>query len=80
MATQLVKKWGNSLAVRIPAAVLESAHLSLNQLVEIRAEHGRVIIEPVAPDYELDDLLAGISPDNRHGEEDIGAPQGREIL
>jgi antitoxin MazE len=80
MAVQLVKKWGNSPAVRIPAAVMESAHLALNQPVQIRADHGRVIIEPAAPGYTLDALIAGITPDNRHDEEDSGAPQGREIL
>lgn len=80
MAIQLVKKWGNSPAVRIPAAIMESAHLSLNQAVQVRADHGRVIIEPVAPDYDLEELLAGITPENRHSEAEFGAPQGREIL
>ncbi|OGQ88136.1 MAG: PbsX family transcriptional regulator [Deltaproteobacteria bacterium RIFOXYD12_FULL_56_24] len=80
MAVQLVKKWGNSPAVRIPAAVMESAHLFLNQSVQVRADHGRVIIEPVAPDYDLDALLSGITPENRHSETDFGAPQGQEVL
>lgn len=80
MAVQLVKKWGNSPAVRIPAAIMESAHLSLNQAVQVRADHGRVIIEPAVPGYDLDVLLAGITPENRHAEADFGAPQGQEIL
>lgn len=80
MAVQVVKKWGNSPAVRLPAAVMEAAHLTLDQAVEVRAENGRVIIEPVAPAYSLDELLAGIAPENRHAEADFGAPQGKEIL
>lgn len=80
MAIQLVKKWGNSPAVRLPAAVMEAAHLSLDQPVEVRAEHGRVIIEPASPAYSLDDLLAGITARNRHTEQDFGLPQGRELL
>ena len=76
MAVQLVKKWGNSPAVRLPAAIMEAAHLALDQAVEVRAEHGRVIIEPAAP--SLDDLVAGITPQNRHGEEDFGVAQGKE--
>lgn len=79
MAVQLVKKWGNSLAVRIPAAIMESAHLSLNQPVDVRADNGCVIIEPVAPRYDLETLLAGITPENRHHEVDFGLPQGKEI-
>lgn len=80
MAVQCVKKWGNSPAVRIPAAIMESVHLSLNQPVQVRADHGRVIIEPAAPAYELADLLAGITPENRHSETDFGVPQGQEIF
>ena len=80
MAVQRVKKWGNSPAVRLPAAIMEAAHLALDQAVEVRAENGRVIIEPAAPLYSLDDLLAGITPENRHVEIDIGPPQGREML
>ena len=78
MAIQLVKKWGNSLAVRLPAAVMEAAQLALDQAVEVRAENGRVIIEPVARSYSLDDLLAGITAQNRHDEYDFGVAQGKE--
>jgi len=80
VAVQRVKKWGNSPAVRLPAAIMEAAHLALDQAVEVRAENGRVIIEPAAPLYSLDDLLAGITPENRHVEIDFGPPQGREML
>jgi len=80
MAVQLIKKWGNSPAVRIPAAIMESAHLSLNQAVQVRADNGRVIIEPAEPSYDLETLLAGITPENRHIEVDFGAPQGKEVL
>lgn len=80
MAVQLVKKWGNSPAVRLPAAIMEAAHLVLDQAVEVRAENGRVIIEPAVPSYSLDDLVAGITPENRHTEMDFGAPQGKELL
>jgi antitoxin MazE len=80
MAVQRVKKWGNSPAVRLPAAVMEAAHLALDQAVEVRAENGRVIIEPAAPSYSLDNLLASITLENRHGEIDFGAPEGKELL
>ena len=80
MALQFVKKWGNSPAVRLPAAVMEAAHLSLDQPVEVRAENGRILIEPVTPTYSLDDLCAGITAKNRHTEKDFGMPQGRELL
>ena len=80
MALQRVKKWGNSPAVRLAAAIMEAANLTLDQPVEVRAEHGRVIIEPASPSYSLDDLLAGITAKNRHGEQDFGETQGKELL
>jgi antitoxin MazE len=77
----LVKKWGNSASVRIPAAVMEAAALSLDQAVDIREEAGRVIIEPVrAQEFDLPELLAGITNENLHEEIDFGPPVGRERL
>ncbi|OYY95571.1 MAG: PbsX family transcriptional regulator [Hydrogenophilales bacterium 28-61-23] len=80
MAQQVLRKWGNSPAVRIPAAVMEAAHLTLDQAVEVKAVDGRVIIEPVAPAFSLDALLAGMTEANRHDAVDFGLPQGRELL
>ena len=76
----IVKKWGNSAAVRIPASVLEAAKFTLEQHVEVRAEDGRVVIEPVRhKEFKLDALLAGITDENRHAAVDFGKPVGREI-
>ncbi|MDP2834564.1 MAG: AbrB/MazE/SpoVT family DNA-binding domain-containing protein [Pseudomonadota bacterium] len=80
MTQQVLRKWGNSPAVRIPAAVMEAAHLTLEQTVEVKAMDGRVIIEPIAPTYSLDALLAGMTEENRHEVVDFGLPQGREQL
>ena len=44
-----MKKWGNSASVRIPAAVMEEASLGLNEPVDIRAEGGVIVIEPLRP-------------------------------
>ena len=76
-----VKKWGNSAAVRVPAAVMEEARLEIDQPVDVRVEQGRVIIEPLAtPEFSLDRLLAHITPENLHEEESFGPPVGRETL
>jgi len=77
----LVKKWGNSASVRIPASVMAAARLKLDQEVEVREEQGRIVIDPVRPaEYRLDDLIAGITDANRHDEIDFGRPVGKEIL
>jgi antitoxin MazE len=45
----VVKKWGNSAAVRILAAVMEAAHVCLDQPTDVREEEGRIVIEPSQP-------------------------------
>ena len=77
----IVKKWGNSASVRIPAGIMEAAHLVLDTPVDVREEGGRIVIEPIRTnDYDLAGLLAGITPDNLHTEVDFGAPVGKERL
>lgn len=80
MVTQVVKKWGNSPAVRLPAAILKAAHLSVDQTITIRADTGRIIIEPALPEYVLSDLVAAITPENKHSDADFGQAQGQELL
>lgn len=77
----IVKKWGNSASVRIPAGIMEAACLRLNDPIDIREEDGRIVIEPIrANDCDLDQLLAGITAENLHAEVDFGAPTGEELL
>lgn len=75
-----VKKWGNSASVRIPASVMAAASLHIDQLVDIREDKGRIVIEPVStPVYDLDALLAQMTPDNFPDDMDFGSPVGNEI-
>ncbi len=54
-----IKKWGNSLATRIPKAVVESVGLKLDQEVNIEAVDGKILITPsTKPEYSLDELLS----------------------
>ena len=77
----VVKKWGNSAAVRIPSGIMEAARLSLDQPVDVREEGGRIVIEPIRPgEYDLDRLLSGITRENLHTEVDFGRPVGKELL
>lgn len=75
-----IKKWGNSASVRIPHSVMTAANLHVDQAVEVREEDGRVVIEPIQSlSYDLDKLLAGMTPDTFHDEVDFGAPVGKEV-
>ena len=75
----MVKKWGNSASVRIPAAVMEAARLQLDETVDVREEEGRIVIELVRlGEFDLTKLLARITPENLHGEVSFGPAVGKE--
>ncbi len=80
-----IKKWGNSLATRIPKAVVESIGLHFNQEVDIEAVDGKIIITPSKTiEYDLDDLLRQCKPDQmeltKEEKEWINsAPVGNEV-
>jgi antitoxin MazE len=76
----LIKKWGNSASVRIPATVMAAASISVDQAVDVREENGRIIIEPIrAPSYDLNALLAQMTPETFPDDIDFGAPVGGEV-
>jgi antitoxin MazE len=77
----IIKKWGNSPALRLSTSVMESAQLVLDQSVNINMIRGKIIIEPIFPKHtRLDNLLAGITLYNIHDEESFGSRVGKEIL
>jgi len=74
-----ISKWGNSLAVRIPLAIARQASLAEGVSVKLSLdEEGGIVLRPVRRRYELGDLVAGITPKNRHQETDWGKPRGKE--
>lgn len=74
-----VRKWGNSLAVRIPRSFAEQAGLRENGLIDVALADGKVLIESVtAPDLTLDELLARMTDANLHPETDSGPVVGNE--
>ena len=77
----VVKKWGNSASVRIPAGVMQASRIKLDHAVDVREEDGRIVIEPIRSEqYDLKRLLAAITSENLHTEIDFGSPVGKEQL
>lgn len=75
-----VQKWGNSLAVRIPKALAEEIGLQDNSPVNVSLLDQHVVIKPVLnPDSTLEELLALVTDENRHGEVMTGPPRGGEV-
>jgi antitoxin MazE len=72
-----VRRWGNSLALRIPKTAAEQARLAEGATVTIRAETGRLLVRR-AHRYRLRDLLARVQTSQLHGEIPTGPAVGRE--
>jgi antitoxin MazE len=77
MQTQ-VGKWGNSLAVRLPGAYAKDLGLTEGTQLEVSIIEGALVLRPRKHRYSLDELVAQITPENRHDETDWGPAVGRE--
>ena len=76
-----IQKWGDSLAVRIPAAFAEQLQVKAGTPVEIRARNGEIVVRPKQrPTYRLSELLIDCRPDQLHGELDFGPDGAREVI
>lgn len=77
----VIRKWGNSPALRLPTTVLREAGYQLEQRVDLIVSRGRIIIQPSEKvEYDLDALISGINEANVHDEVSFGSPLGNEAL
>jgi antitoxin MazE len=77
----VIRKWGNSPALRLTTAVLKEAGLQLEERVDLVVSKGQVIITAIDKvEYDLDTLVSGINAKNTHDEVSFGAPVGKEAL
>jgi antitoxin MazE len=74
-----IRKWGNSLALRIPQAVARQIRVEEGDAVQLRVDADGLNVRPSRPRYRLSDLVRGVTPKNRHTETDWGNVQGREV-
>ncbi|MDQ1334978.1 MAG: antitoxin MazE [Thermodesulfobacteriota bacterium] len=79
----ILRKWGNSLGLRIPAGLLAELGLSENSTVDLSVQDGHLIVAPHQQNrkwkYAIEDLLKGVTKDNIHPETDWGRPAGDEV-
>jgi antitoxin MazE len=78
------QKWGNSLALRVPKAFADEIGASHGKAAEMTVSNGKLVIEVARSQRRqrrsrLDELVAGITPGNRHEEIDWGPPVGNEV-
>ena len=71
-----VGKWGSSLAVRIPKAIAEQCGVTEGSAIEMNAKGSQIVLSK--RNYDLDEMLSRITPENCHPEQEIGEAQGNE--
>jgi antitoxin MazE len=77
----VIRKWGNSPALRLPTTALKEAGFQVDQSVELLVSQGRIIIQPTDKvAYDLDALISGMDAENTHDEVSFGSPVGKEAL
>lgn len=75
-----IKKWGNSLGLRVPKSFAKQAGIKDGSLVDITIDAEKIIITPITKDDEpLDVLLERITPYNKHEEIETNNSIGKEI-
>jgi antitoxin MazE len=75
-----LSKWGNSLGLRLPRALAAQIGAREGQKVSVVADGGRLIIEPAAETWRLEDLLVGMTPEAMGEAFDWGDDAGREAV
>jgi antitoxin MazE len=74
-----VRKWGNSLAVRIPRTIAQETQLNNGTIIDLQIRTDAIIIRRSTPKRpSLKALVAQIQPSNRHAEENWGKSVGHE--
>lgn len=75
-----IRKWGNSLGIRIPKTITIENNLEEGSEVDIVSEGGLIVLKPTKRKrYYLKTLLEGINESNLHGEISTGDSMGEEI-
>lgn len=74
----VVKKWGNSLGVRIPTVIVRELSLQDGSPVDINNNGREIVMKPVKKSA-LSEMLDQITEQNIHGEIETGSPVGKEI-
>ena len=74
----VVKKWGNSLGIRIPNFIVRELSLKDGSCVDINDTGKEIIIKPISK-FKLSTMLEKVTIKNVHKEIKTGKSVGKEI-
>ena len=73
-----IRKWGNSLGIRIPNLIIRELSLKDGSIIDIIDNGNEIIIKPVKKS-KLSKMLDEVNDQNIHQEVETTGPVGNEI-
>ena len=74
-----LQKWGNSLALRIPAGFARQIKVRQGDPVQLSLTDNKLTIQPAKPSFQAKSLIRKIKKHHGHRETDWGASRGAEV-
>lgn len=74
-----VKKWGNSLGIRLPKTIAKEMKLNEGTNLQLIYENDKIQLSKIVPEYSLDDFLSAIDTENLHSEIETHCAVGNEL-
>lgn len=74
-----LQKWGNSLALRIPAGFARQIKVRQGDPVQLSLTDNKLTIQPAKPSFEAKSLIRKIRKNHVHRETDWGGSRGAEV-
>lgn len=73
---------GKQHRVADPNGVARELHVSDGSTANLQVKGGSLVVTPVdvVPRYDINELIAAITPENVHGQTDTGDPVGNEAF
>lgn len=80
-----VKRWGGSVAVRLPTRILAKANLEIGSSIAISVDNGKIVVKPLAKEstrvnlpFTEADLLDQMTAESAHADE-LASPEGDKL-
>jgi antitoxin MazE len=74
----VVRKWGNSLGIRVPSHIARKLKLKDGSCVDISDRENEIIIKPIQKN-KLSEMVNKINEQNIHKVIETGGPAGKEL-
>lgn len=74
------EKTNGGLVLQLPDELSDNPVFSSGDTVNISRENGRLVVtRPDEPTYDIEEMIASITEENRHAEISTGRPVGNEV-